>query len=72
MADFVGPGQPITSEAGYLRGHGAYIRNSGEDASHEGNGVSAGTLIASVAGKIERVNKLITVKALRSRYGDRL
>lgn len=63
MSDFVVPGQPITSEAGYLRGYGAYIQSS-----EEINGDGTGTvLIASVAGKIERVNKLITVKSLRSR-----
>jgi exosome complex component RRP4 len=56
------PGQPITGEPGYLRGHGSYIvdDNSGE----EGGRV----LYASVAGQIERVNKLISVRPLQSRY----
>lgn len=70
MADFVVPGQPITSEAGYLRGHGAYIKGADNEESNEG-GVStgvAGVLISSVAGRIVRVNKLISVKPLRSRY----
>ena len=64
MTDFVVPGQPITSEVGYLRGHGAYIKSTDADS----DGKNSGQLISSVAGRIERINKLITVKALRSRY----
>lgn len=64
MADFVVPGQPITSEAGFLRGHGAYIQYP-EGASNLDAG--AGVLISSVAGRIERVNKLISVKSIRAR-----
>ncbi len=48
------PGEGITSEQGYLRGHGTYIE--GEE------------LIACVAGQMERVNKLISVKPLKSRF----
>ncbi len=55
------PGQPITSEAGYLRGHGSYTVE--EDSEAGGN-----ILIASVAGRIERVNKLVSVRPLQSRY----
>ena len=36
------------------RGHGTYVENE--------------EVIASVAGTVERVNKLITVRAVRSRY----
>lgn len=40
-----------------LRGHGTYLKNDG--------------LYSSVAGVLERINKLITVKALKARYsGD--
>jgi exosome complex RNA-binding protein Rrp4 len=38
------------------RGHGTYVDN--------------GEVVASVAGTIERVNKLVTVRALRTRYPD--
>jgi len=48
------PGQVITTESNYLRGHGCFEKD--------------GKLIASVCGTIERVNKLITVKPLRARY----
>jgi len=48
------PGQPITSESGHLRGHGTYEKEE--------------ELIASVSGLVERVGKLISVKALKSRY----
>ena len=67
MTDFVVPGQPITSEVGYLRGHGAYIRSKAGNETEE-SAPGSGVLIASVAGRIERVNKLISVKALKSRY----
>ena len=70
MSDFVVPGQPITSETGYLRGHGAYIKSADNEESNEGGASTgmAGVLISSVAGRIVRVNKLISVKPLRSRY----
>lgn len=67
MTDFVVPGQPITSEVGYLRGHGAYIRSKVGGDGEDGASGSGGVLFASVAGRIERVNKLISVKALKSR-----
>lgn len=51
------PGQPITAEQGFLRGHGTYFV--------EGEGGSE--LVASLAGQIERVNKLISVKPVSSR-----
>lgn len=52
------PGQVITSEVGYLRGHGSYIQEQG----------SGPALTSSVAGQIERVNKLISVIPVKSRY----
>ncbi|KAB1280150.1 Exosome complex component RRP4 [Camelus dromedarius] len=48
------PGDTITTDTGFMRGHGTYM---GEE-----------KLIASVAGPVERVNKLICVKALKTRY----
>lgn len=54
------PGQPIASGQGNLQGRGTYLR---EDAAEEGP-----QLVASVAGTIERVNKLLTVKPAQSRY----
>lgn len=56
-SSLVVPGQPITAEQGYLRGHGTYFQET-----------ESGTeLIASLAGKIERVNKLISVRPVSSR-----
>lgn len=52
--DIVTPGQMLTQDLQYMRGHGTYIANE--------------TLIASVAGRVERINKLISVKPLKSRY----
>ncbi|XP_010281391.1 PREDICTED: exosome complex component RRP4, partial [Phaethon lepturus] len=44
----------ITTDTGYMRGHGTYVDEE--------------KLIASVAGAVERVNKLVCVKALKTRY----
>ena len=49
------PGEPIPAEPGFLRGHGTLVRHDG-------------VLIATVAGVVERVNKLVSVRPLRSRY----
>jgi len=51
----VTPGDPIFAEPGCLRGHGTIAR-------------AHGTLVATVAGVVERVNKLVSVRPLRSRY----
>ncbi|KAH7924155.1 hypothetical protein BV22DRAFT_532174 [Leucogyrophana mollusca] len=48
------PGEIITSSQAFMRGHGTYVDK--ED------------VIASVAGTVERVNKLVTVRAIRTRY----
>ncbi|XP_070532137.1 exosome complex component RRP4-like [Ptychodera flava] len=50
----VSPGDVITSETGFMRGHGTYMEDD--------------KLHASVAGVVERVNKLICVLPLKSRY----
>ncbi|KII87278.1 hypothetical protein PLICRDRAFT_112567 [Plicaturopsis crispa FD-325 SS-3] len=48
------PGEPLTSSHAYMRGHGTYVEDD--------------EVIASVAGTVERVNKLVTVRAIRTRY----
>lgn len=48
------PGEVITAQQGFMKGHGTYVEN--ED------------IKASVAGVMEQVNKLISVKPLKSRY----
>ncbi|OXB73514.1 UNVERIFIED_CONTAM: hypothetical protein H355_012481 [Colinus virginianus] len=47
------PGDTITTDTGYMRGHGTYVV---ED-----------RLVASVAGAVERVNKLVCVTPLKTR-----
>ena len=64
MADFgdstfVVPGQFITSEKTYLRGHGSFIQDSSEGYQ----------LLSCVAGQIERIDKLIAVKPVKFRLG---
>jgi len=48
------PGESLTSSQAFMRGHGTYIEDE--------------EVIASVAGTVERVNKLITVRPLQTRY----
>ncbi|KAF9265421.1 exosome complex exonuclease rrp4 [Marasmius fiardii PR-910] len=48
------PGESLTSAQAFMRGHGTYVDND--------------EVIASVAGVVERVNKLITVRPVRTRY----
>ncbi|XP_061193167.1 exosome complex component RRP4-like [Saccostrea echinata] len=57
--NLVSPGDIITSDTGFMRGHGTY--NSEDD-----------RLLASVAGVVERVNKLICVKPLKTRYNGEI
>lgn len=57
MGHFVTPGEVITEDSAFMRGHGTYRDN--------------GCLRAAVAGVVERTNMLISVLPLRSRYlGD--
>ncbi|CAL7947986.1 unnamed protein product [Xylocopa violacea] len=49
------PGEEISSQPDFLRGHGTYV----DDES---------TLRASVAGVLEKVNKLISIRPLKARY----
>ena len=62
------PGQPITSESGFLRGHGTYISEQRIDESGDGENKFINVLVASVAGELETVNRLKSVRPLRSRY----
>jgi exosome complex component RRP4 len=55
MSLHVLPGEEITREPGYLRGHGTVLGASGR-------------LVATVAGVVERINSLVSVRALAARY----
>ncbi|MFH4982212.1 hypothetical protein AB6A40_008921 [Gnathostoma spinigerum] len=48
------PGMNVSTAANFMRGHGTYLRGD--------------ELIASLAGAVETVNKLICVRPLKSRY----
>ncbi|XP_046567551.1 exosome complex component RRP4-like [Haliotis rubra] len=52
--NLVTPGDVITTDTGFMRGHGTYMEDE--------------KLHSSVAGVVERVNKLICVKPLKTRY----
>merc|ERR1711923_258061 len=49
-----------------MRGHGTYMKQAGS--SGNGNADSGGILYASVAGVVQRVNKLISVTPLKTKY----
>lgn len=52
------PGQLITSDTAFMRGHGTYLVGD--------------KVISSVAGTVERTNKLVTVKSSWSRYAPEI
>ena len=49
----VTPGDVITTETGFMRGHGTIVTNE--------------HLSSSIAGVVERVNKVVSVKPVRAR-----
>jgi exosome complex component RRP4 len=55
---FVTPAQVITNDPSFMRGHGTYQQDK--------------NIISSLAGVVEQVNKLVTVKPLRARYGGEI
>lgn len=58
----VTPGEVVTSDPQWMRGHGTYLAIAEE-------GEEAGTsIVATVAGTVMKVNKLLSVKPLRARY----
>ena len=54
----VTPGDVITRDSGFMRGHGTYMNDD--------------ILYASVAGLVDRVNKLISVTPLKTRYNGEI
>lgn len=76
------PGEIITSSREFMRGHGTYIDYEGQFGDIEddvddgkagaggGGGVAAaaGNVISTVAGTIDRVNKLVSVRPAHFRY----
>lgn len=48
------PGEVITEDSGFMRGHGTYVQDN--------------KLISSVAGFVDPINRLISVRPLRTRY----
>lgn len=63
--DVVVPGSLITSEAGFLRGHGSFL--CALPSEHDNDNAQT-ALVAAAAGRVERVNRLISVRPIKSRY----
>ncbi|EHK96159.1 putative Exosome complex component rrp4 [Glarea lozoyensis 74030] len=53
--DIVTPGEVVTDEDQWMRGHGTYHNHARE-------------IIATVAGTVQKTNKLLSVRPLRARY----
>lgn len=60
--DIVTPGEVITTNPQWMRGHGTYTSAQGD----EDDGTTA--IVSSLAGVITRTNKLLSVRPLRARY----
>ena len=56
---FVLPGDEITDDQSFMRGHGTYLKTDKQ-------------LIASIAGIVEPINRLISVRPLRTRYNGEI
>ncbi|KAJ3023995.1 Exosome complex component RRP4 [Thoreauomyces humboldtii] len=54
----VTPGEVVTTDTAFMRGHGTYTQDE--------------ALVASLAGVVDRVNKLISVRPLRTRYNGEI
>ncbi|KAL3424289.1 exosome complex exonuclease RRP4 [Phlyctema vagabunda] len=55
-ADIVTPGETVTDDPQWMRGHGTYVAPSSTE------------IVATVAGTIQKTNKLLSVRPLRARY----
>lgn len=64
--EIVTPGETVTSDPQWMRGHGTYL--SGKANGEE----SGGRIIATVLGTVQKVNKLLSVKPLRARYSPEI
>jgi exosome complex component RRP4 len=65
MQSLVVPGQAITEGDDFLRGHGSYIKYRYE----EDTGARHTVLVSCVAGQVERINKLVSVRPYKGPYG---
>jgi exosome complex component RRP4 len=63
-SDIVTPGEVITTDPQWMRGHGTYISTQGSN----GDGDTTTAIVSSLAGIITRTNKLLSVRPLRARY----
>ena len=66
----VSPGDVITRDTGYMRGHGTYMKGPIDGGAGATSSSEAGVLYASVAGVVQRVNKLISVTPPRTKYQE--
>ncbi|KAF3940396.1 hypothetical protein ABW19_dt0203170 [Dactylella cylindrospora] len=60
-AGIVTPGEIVTDDPQWMRGHGTYLSQPTNDGSPQ-------SIISSLAGTISKTNKLLSIQALRFRY----
>ncbi|KAI7788304.1 exosome complex exonuclease rrp4 [Diaporthe eres] len=63
-SDIVTPGEVITTNPQWMRGHGTYTSAQGGG----GDDDDSTAIVSSLAGVISRTNKLLSVRPLRARY----
>lgn len=63
-SDIVTPGEVITTNPQWMRGHGTYTSTDPQD----DNDDDSTAIVSSLAGVITRTNKLLSVRPLRARY----
>lgn len=64
-SDIVTPGEVITTNPQWMRGHGTYTSAQGADDDDDDDSTA---IVSSLAGVISRTNKLLSVRPLRARY----
>ncbi|KAI9337164.1 exosome complex component RRP4 [Zopfochytrium polystomum] len=89
-ASLVTPGQTITSDPSFMRGHGTYQEDptgahptytsrrpavataAASSTSTTTPSLASHTLVSSVAGTVDRINRLVSVRALKPRYAGEI
>lgn len=63
----VTPGEVVTSDPQWMRGHGTYLAEKPSPSVDQAQD-SDTSIVATVAGTVQKVNKLLSVRPLRARY----
>ncbi|KAL1878224.1 Exosome complex component rrp4 [Diaporthe australafricana] len=67
-SDIVTPGEVITTNPQWMRGHGTYTSAQQQGGGGDADDDDSTAIVSSLAGVISRTNKLLSVRPLRARY----